>query len=162
MEPTWSTERGAKLRLRWGGRGRGPGFWCSSSSPRAQTCQVLQVSGGQPDRGPVQSRVSQEAKPLELATCAQNPACFRGGPGTYRGHCQGQGLGARVWLGPVWSHPHSGNSTSPCRSAVRGWGHPAILVSAHRGEGEGLEEIRSGPSYLPGLSSQGRAMAERF
>lgn len=50
----------------------------------------------------------------------------------------------------------------PLQICCEGWGHPAILVSAHRGEGEGLEEIRSGPSYLPGLSSQGRAVAERF
>lgn len=54
-----------------------------------------------------------------------------------------------MWLGPIWSHPHSGNSTSPCRSAVRGWGHPAILVSAHRGEGEGLEERDQERALLP-------------
>lgn len=59
----------------------------------------------------------------------------------------------RVWeLGcgqaPVWSHPTQG-TRPPCRSAVRGWGHPAILVSAHGGEGEGLERDQESWALLP-------------
>lgn len=34
-----------------------------------------------------------------------------------------------------------------CRPAVRGCGHPAILVSAHRGEGEGQKA--TGSRLLP-------------
>lgn len=97
-----------------------------------------------------------------MATWAQNPACFRGGPGTHGGHSQRQGLGAGLWPGPGLESPPLRELDFPLQTAVRGWGHPAILVSAHRGEGEGLKEIRSGPSYLPGLSSQGRAVAECF
>lgn len=56
-----------------------------------------------------------------------------------------------MWLGPVWSHPHSGNSISPCRSAVRAGATRPFLSQPTEVRGKGWKRSGAGPPTCQGF-----------